>query len=323
MAPELTIPGEGIGRTTGEHGRVTVAIESKEIGPTCHVGAVGAAEDGEVSDQPDAVFQGMLAKSRPLSIQHELHEGVVLGNRLSGTRATSASRSGHGVIAPVLEPGFVTGAKIGVCPAPGTSLSPGVAERIERRLEPWGLPGSDPSPGCSAAIVQSTFIRRCSQCGPGEQAVLDQIGDRSKHRFDREARERAVGGVAGADRTDRKHLPSRKSCGLHPLDEAARGRAQVADAEGPLAGGKGGRVQQDPRGPFREQGVDLHRQWFAGITSIEPRHVRRFRGSSRWVDHPRRSRRSGSLVFPGLRTPGTIRPLRSATRWLRCSRRHS
>ena len=62
VSPQLPVPGEGVGRASGEHRRSSGAIEPEELGMARHIGRVRAAEDWKIADQSNVTAAGMCPK---------------------------------------------------------------------------------------------------------------------------------------------------------------------------------------------------------------------------------------------------------------------
>ena len=78
MPPELPGIRELVRRRSGQDLGVTVLVESEQLGIGFHIGRISDHEDGNVTEQQDATVPCMPVHVRPLVIEHELEECLVV-----------------------------------------------------------------------------------------------------------------------------------------------------------------------------------------------------------------------------------------------------
>ena len=257
VAPELAGGAEVVGRHAGHCRGAAVAVELEEVLVGPHVGAVERHVDGRVADDGDAAPSALGAEGVPLVEEEELGEAVVVHGR-----GVPVARGGDGL--------RLVGAQVGV---PGVPRAAGVGvlqrheqgEVVEPRHHvgaggepPVGVAQGGPAPLGEAPVREAqqgalprdhaaVVDRLRGQVGwrglvRVQQAVAHEEFRADQQRVARHGRETLVGGVAEARGAERKDLPVGQARGAHPLDEAVRLGAQIADAE--RAGQRGG-VEQD------------------------------------------------------------------------------
>ncbi len=238
VAPELTVGGKGVGRTSGNAGQVdgAVGLEQLRVGP--EVAGIGADVDGDVAHQLDAVAVGVGLEGVPLGVEEELHGLVVvhlIGQPLLGS-GEGRRLPGAQVVGPVGETGLLllglNGHEEGIVLEPAAlGLTESLIGRGRGSQQPVGRFMEHHGPLLvERTVIDGTHRLGRGQLSLGEEAVRCQQTEIDKVRVAGKGRKALVGAVPVARRADGEYLPVGLLCSRKEIDEGKGFISQRADA---------------------------------------------------------------------------------------------
>ena len=217
IAPELPVLREVVRRHPGDFHRIALLVQPEELPLAPDIGGVQGDVDGQVPDDPDALFPGVGLQRRPLRVKEVLDVNVevhVLRELFPPGFHRLRRVVPEGLVRPV-QPAFPAemafrGEIEGVVLHPGAAGAEGGDPRLILDPAPAEGGAQEPFPaGQHRAIVDGgvagdtgvLHLRR------RQKAVLPQEWQVQQQGIPREGGDAGVGGVPAAPRRQGQHLP--------------------------------------------------------------------------------------------------------------------